>query len=73
MICYVSIDTCTSVIVPLVQKFCEEIPKQCSDSLLTAARLFGKLSHGLSSKDKIFQETLEGFMKIVAVCFDFDS
>lgn len=41
-------DTCTSVIIPLVQKFCDEIPKQCSESLLTVAQLFGKLSHGLS-------------------------
>ena len=45
-------DTCTAVIIPLVQKFCDEIPKQSSESLLTVARLFGKLSYGLSGKDK---------------------
>ena len=45
-------DTCTAVIIPLVQKFCEEIPKQSSESLLTVARLFGKLSYGLSGKKK---------------------
>ena len=43
-------DTCTAVIIPLVQKFCDEIPKQSSESLLTVARLFGKLSYGLSGK-----------------------
>lgn len=41
-------DTCTAVIIPLVQKFCDEIPKQCSETLLTVAKLFGKLSYGLS-------------------------
>ena len=45
-------DTCTAVIIPLVQKFCDEIPKQCSESLLTVAKLFGKLSYGLSGKDQ---------------------
>ena len=45
-------DTCTAVIIPLVQKFCDEIPKQCSDSLLMLAKLFGKLSYGLSGKSK---------------------
>lgn len=43
-------DTCTAIIIPLVQKFCEEVPKQSSESLLTVARLFGKLSYGLSGK-----------------------
>lgn len=46
-------DTCTAVIIPLVQKFCDEIPKQSSDSLLTVARLFGKLSYGLSGKENL--------------------
>lgn len=44
-------DTCTAVIIPLVQKFCDEIPKQCSETLLTVAKLFGKLSYGLSGED----------------------
>ena len=44
-------DTCTTVIIPLVQKFCDEIPKQSSESLLTVARLFGKLSYGLSGEN----------------------
>ncbi|KAL9957888.1 hypothetical protein ACROYT_G034843 [Oculina patagonica] len=62
-------DTCTAIIVPLVQKFCEEIPKQCSESLLTIARLFGKLSYGLSvnldeSKKKWFLE----FYKRMCYC-----
>ena len=54
-------DTCTAVIIPLVQKFCDEIPKQSSESLLTVAQLFGKLSYGLSGEDnflfhsKVFQ------------------
>ena len=48
-------DTCTAVIIPLVQKFCcDEISKQSSESLLTVARLFGKLSYGLSGKKHFF-------------------
>ena len=49
--CFKFPDTCTAVIIPLVQKFCDEIPKQCSESLLTVAKLFGKLSYGLSGKN----------------------
>ena len=47
-------DTCTAIIIPLVQKFCDEIPKDRSESLLTVARLFGKLSYGLSGLDSSF-------------------
>lgn len=62
-------DTCTAVIIPLVQKFCDEIPKQCSDSLLMLAKLFGKLSYGLSvnlddTKKKWFLE----FYKRMCFC-----
>ncbi|XP_020626125.1 serine/threonine-protein phosphatase 4 regulatory subunit 4-like isoform X2 [Orbicella faveolata] len=62
-------DTCTAVIIPLVQKFCDEIPKQSSESLLTVARLFGKLSYGLSvnlddSKKRWFLE----FYKRMCYC-----
>ncbi|CAH3168182.1 unnamed protein product [Porites evermanni] len=62
-------DTCTAVIIPLVQKFCDEIPKQCSDSLLMVAKLFGKLSYGLSvnlddTKKKWFLE----FYKRMCFC-----
>ena len=48
------LDTCTAIIIPLVQKFCDEIPKDRSESLLTVARLFGKLSYGLSGVDRSY-------------------
>lgn len=62
-------DTCTAIIVPLVQKFCDEIPKEKSESLLTVAKLFGKLSYGLSvnlddTKKRWFLE----FYKRMSIC-----
>lgn len=62
-------DTCTAIIIPLVQKFCDEIPKDRWESLLTVARLFGKLSYGLSvnldeGKKRWFLE----FYKRMSVC-----
>ena len=42
------LDTCTMVVVPLVRKFCENVPSRDYQSLRTVARLFGKLCYGLS-------------------------
>ncbi|XP_031572659.1 serine/threonine-protein phosphatase 4 regulatory subunit 4-like [Actinia tenebrosa] len=41
-------DTCTTVIIPLVQKFCEKCNNYGKESLIKVSKLFGKLCHGLS-------------------------
>ncbi|KXJ20795.1 Serine/threonine-protein phosphatase 4 regulatory subunit 4 [Exaiptasia diaphana] len=41
-------DTCTKIIIPLVQRFCENCSKYGKESICKVAKLFGKLCHGLS-------------------------
>lgn len=47
---FVFTDTCTKVIIPLVQKFCENCTKYGKESVCKVSKLFGKLCHGLSGK-----------------------
>ncbi|XP_032233153.2 serine/threonine-protein phosphatase 4 regulatory subunit 4 isoform X2 [Nematostella vectensis] len=62
-------DTCTSTIIPLVKRFCENAPKSSKESLIMVAKLLGKLCHGLSVNfDEVQKKWFLDYYRRISKC-----